>query len=269
MKKIDDLITANLSGMPSVLAPEVRVDKNGVPVTRHVRQQKGNAGKELPKPAVTALEPSTLDPERESDIEKMFDHCQEFFDHGNISTEDFLEALNGYSDHTIHVLKQHMGDDPGQTYYAELTALIGGEYSEREVREYVMYSYEAIDCEDLEETSNYIKGLRHYKEFNGIEDFTRVDKDAEASARALIRIAFHLHCMQEEDHPAAVYVPEPSGADSEVPVIKSPSLVSLVVKNPSRSGDIASYIEENNFKSTKTLSQMIEGTHHATREGFL
>lgn len=263
------LIPANLSGMRNDLVPEVRVDKNGVPVTRHVRQQKGSAGKLIPKPVVTAPEASTPYPERESDIESMREECEEFFDHGGIGKDDFLRALNSYSDYTVRTIKKYMGDSNHQTYYAELTAIIGHEYSELDVREYMMYSFEASDCQDLKETSLYVRGLRHYKALKDVEDFTRVDPETESVSRALIRIAFNLHCMQDEEHPAAVYVADPRDKDQRTPVIKSPSLVSLIIDNPNRSNDVAAYIEEHGFKSTKVLAQMIEGTHRATRDGFL
>jgi hypothetical protein len=263
------LIPANLSGMPNDLVPEVRVDKNGVPVTRHVRHQKGSTGKSIPKPVVAALEASKPYPERESDIKLIFGECEEFFEHGGIGTDDFLRALNGYSDHTVRTIKKYMGDSEHQTYYAELTAMIGHAFPELDVREYMMYSFEAADCQDLKETSQYIRGLHHYKSLKGIEDFTRVDPETEAVSRALIRIAFNLHCMQDDDHPAAVYVDDPRGTNERTPVIKSPSLISLITDNPSRSNDVAVYIEDHGFKSTKVLAQMIEGTHRATRDGFL
>jgi len=255
--------------MPDTLVPEVRVDKNGVPVTRHVRQQSGTTGKLIPQPVVAAVTAPLPYPDRETDIDEISTRCATSLGVENTSKATIVAALSGYSDHTIKVIKQYMGDGDDKTHYSELAYLIGFQYPEPDVREYMMYSYEAADCDDLTETLRYVKGLRHYKPFKDAEDLTLVNKDLEASGRALIRIAFHLHCMQEDDHPAAVYAPDPHDEDEQVPVIKSPSLVALVLNNPDRSSDIAEYIEENNFKSTKTLSQMIEGTHHATQKGFL
>jgi hypothetical protein len=255
--------------MPNALIPEVRVDKNGVPVTRHVRQQKAPLGTSIPQPVASVPEKVIPYAERESDIAAMFGECEEFFDHGGIGADAFMKAMNSYSDHTVRTIKKHLGDSEHQTYYAELTALIGHDCPELDVREYMMYSFDLADCQDLQETSRYIRGLRNYKIFKGIDDFTLVDPETEALSRSFLRIAFNLHCMQDDDHPGAVYVPDPRDEDEKNPIFKSPALVKLLTENPSRATDIAEHIEDRGFKSIKSLAQMIEGTHHATRDGFL
>lgn len=262
--------------MSNNLIPEVRVDKNGVSVTRHVRPQSTQAGKSLPKPVLAAYPAAMPYPERESDISRLTEKCSAFFSggqhDGDISAKDFAANIDSYSDSTIKLLDKHVGDGQAQTYYAELTNLMARGFREQDIREYVMYSPEVTDCEDLDETLQYVRGLRHYKPFKAFNDLTTVSKEQEASGRALLRIAFRLHSeswMGEEDHPAATNVLDYDDDGKDMPVIKSPKLVSLVMDNPTRASDIAEHIEEHGFKTVKVLKEMIEDTHHATREGFL
>lgn len=270
LAKNSDLNPANLSGMSNALIPEVRVDKNGVPVTRHVRPQVNNGGSNLPTLRISTPVPNRPYPDRNSDLDYIFDECDDFLMEGGVSQDLFHSTLNSYSDHTIRVIKTYLGDDEGHlTYYSELTALIGTETPELDVREYMMYSFHMSDCPDLLEVRRYIRGLRNYKPLKGIEDFTRVDPETEALSRSLLRIGFQLHCMQDDDHPSAVYVPDPRDKTEKTPIFKLPSLLNLITENVSRSSDIADHIEEYGFKSTKVLAQMIEGSHHATRDGFL
>ena len=262
--------------MSNTLIPEVRVDKNGVSVTRHVRPQSTQPGKSLPKPVLVVSPTEAPYPERESDIARLTDKCSEFFSggrySGDISGKDFAANIDSYSDSTIKLLTKYVGDGKHQTFYAQLTSLMERPFREQDIREYVMYSPEVIDCEDLNETLQYVRGLRYYKQFKSLSDLTTASKEQETSARALLRIAFRLHSeswMSGEDHPAAASVLDYDDDGKDLPVIKSPSLVSLVLENPSRASDIAEYIEEHGFKTTKALKEMLEDTHHATRDGWL
>lgn len=262
--------------MANALIPEVRVDKNGVSVTRHVRPQSTQSGKSMPKPVLAVSPTEAPYPERESDIARLTEKCSDFFydgrHSGDISAKEFAENIESYSDSTIKLLTKYVGDGEHQTFYAELAGLMERPFREQDIREYVMYSPEVAECEDLDETLQYIRGLRHYKQFKSLSDLTTASKEQESSARALLRITFRLHSdrwMSGEDHPSAVNVLDYDDDSKGMPVIKSPSLVSLVVDNPSRASDIAEYIEEHGFKTTKALKEMVTDTHHATREGWL
>lgn len=257
--------------MPNNLVTEIRIDKNGVPVTRHVKPQAAATSKALPQPTLQPAPSQSPYPERGEHTLLLLGQCLQFLADESLSADDFSAVLKGYSDDTIRLLNKHVGDSHTQTYFAELAAVIGRKLPEKVVREYAMFSPTVADCEDLNETISYVSGLRHYAPLRDIDDLTLADEETKAVSRSLLRIAFHLHCMNDygEDHPAAIYAPDPTGQDRDCPVIKSPSLVSLIAANPSRSSDIAEHIEEHGFKTVKAVREMLEGTHHATREGWL
>jgi hypothetical protein len=257
--------------MPNNLVAEVRIDKNGVSVTRHVKPQSARTGKALPQPKLQPASAPVPYPERESHTQALLARSMRFIDDDGLEEADFMRALNSYSDDTVRLLHKHVGDRGDQTYYAELVALIGKELHETRIREYAMFSTAVVDCEDLDEAVRYINGVRHYAPLRGIEDLTLADEETQSAARSLMSIAFQIHCMGEygEDHPAAAYVPDPMGMGTECPVVKSPRLVSLVMDSPDRRDDIVEHIETNGFKTVKAIKEMLEGTHHATREGWL
>lgn len=262
-------LVASLMFMPNPLMPEVRVDKNGVAVTRHVKQSPATTRKPLPVPALTASQ-AAPDPERAAHMESIMEYTSKWmkrFGIGNeLSDEGIQERLDSYSDDSIRLIRERLGDRDDKVNPSELEGLLNHNYSETSVREYMVYSTDLIDCEDLDETSRYISGLRQYPRLKDISDVTLADKDTKNSCRALLRIAFHLHCMMDDEHPAAVYEKKDG---IRMPVIKSPSLVKLVLDNPDRASDIAEYIEEHGFSKTKTLAGMVADTHHATRDGYL
>lgn len=217
------------------LTPEVRLDRNGKPVRRWVRDR--------PLPASLPARPYTLKPpmgkaerDQREDIQRALAH---WCSHEDMLT--IIDRLIDYSSETIGLINGSLGNRETNVYWAEAGTLIKEFGEERTVREYMVLSGSITDCEDLRATIAYINGLSAYGCFEP-DDLSTLDDDERRLARALLKTAFHLSCVDE-----AAYAEEKAGrapvliAD-DCNTIADPELLAVFLDHPDRAEDLWEFI---------------------------
>lgn len=246
--------------MPNHLITEVRVDKNGVPVTRHVKPVGSSSHKTAPPvPAV----PDTVRESREYATNAILEQSMGF---GSGLMESVLDSL---SDDTMVLIAGAVGEDDDQVFPEEAAHMIAYSGNENEIREYMLLSPGLRGDDDFEETLDYIHGLHTYAKLGKIEDLTLADGDTRKACRTLLKAAVLFHEDEERGHPAAgrTFVER---LGRELPVVGNQQLVSLILKYPDRGDDILRFIEERGFKSVTALRAMLsDEIHHAVMDGFI
>jgi hypothetical protein len=246
--------------VPNHLITEVRVDKNGVPVTRHVKPLASSANKAAPPvPAV----PDAVRESREYAMQVIMEHSMGF---GSGLMEEVLES---FSDDTMVLIAGAVGEDDDQVFPEEAAALIGYSGNETEIREYMAFSPGLRDDDDFESTLDYIHGLHTYPKLSRIEDLALTDEDTRKSCHTLLKAAVLFHEDEERGHPAAgkTFI-EKRGR--EFPVVGNQQLVSLILKHPDRGDDILRFIAERGFRTVTALREMLsDDIHTAVMDGFI
>ena len=241
--------------------PEVRVDKNGKRVTRHVRSSTtSKSSTPMPVPVLKTEQPWQ---ERESFIDEMANVAANH----SINSAIMQRVLESYSDSTLKMMHDGIGEEDGQVYPEEALFAVSFIGNESEIREYMTFSPGLRDDDDVERINDYINGLRSYPKLSKFDDLTLADEDTQKACRTLLKAAVYYHESEEPDHPL-IGTANVSGRD--FPVLGNQRLASLIINNPDRGDAILEFIQDRGFTTVTAVSEMIkDGTHNAVTDGFL
>lgn len=247
--------------MPNNLIPEVRVDKNGKQVTRHVRSSGTiKTTKALPAPAVKVEQGWS---ERDAFIDEMANLAA----NKHIDSAMMERVLKPYSDSTLKMVHDGIGEEDGQVFPEEALFAICYLGTESKIREYMMFSPGLRDDDDVEAIHDYIDGLRAYPKLSRIDDFTLADEDTQKACHALLKATVYFHEDEGKYHPLSGTT-KINGRD--YPVLGNQRLASLIINNPDRGDSILEFIQKRGFTTVTAVSEMIkDGTHNAVTDGFL
>ena len=258
------------------LVPEIRLDKNGVAVTRHVKTQGAVSSKALPGPALAVSDKKHQEALRHvGTVERIRATCSGSIEKfAQISEDKFFEYISDFSQETLDLIEAQTGSDNDKVHIAEfIDALDTCDGEELAIREYLTYGTSLADCEDYQETFRYIEGLRHYAPFRKVDDLSTLRGDEAVVAHVLLKTGLHFHCFDEDsftEKSKGKYVVDPrSPGEKILPVMKSTQIAKLIIDNPKRAEHIYEYIKERDITSAKVLGEMIKDTHHAVSDGFL
>lgn len=266
--------------MPN-LVPEVRVNKNGVPVTKHVnpaRKRRDTSGVPAPESSVQKVNQDTsaelsdcvrsahrnggsgfmdLRPVTELLLwqEQMSDATQ----------EAYLEAIHarpddGYEELLLGVLNESIPDAVAR-YYLEITKL------DPEQR---VIAKELGDAAYRRSSSVY-RGLTHYEGFTPPSDITNGDDPATRVTMGLIR-ATHRLCNESEEYGfTSFFNPNPDAMYGHDHVVQlyPPEFARLVMERPEDSDRIADIVLARGTDDVDTIRAILEADTPQLSNGVL
>lgn len=242
------------------LVPEQRSDKNGRMVTRWVRPDSKGRSAAKGISHVSSPTKDRADAARGRRISRIATHILKTFFVANPDDRNMVEGdLKDISDEVLKLTESALKKDPelANPIYSILC-----DFGSKPLAKQLIYFASDISLNaDESIREGLVVGLKEYKVFKWVDDLTKADAHTKETASALLKVGYSILSSVPGQEPFSDYGINSWHIDDE-------KLVDLIVANPEKAEEIASFIEARRDYSGEAVAEFLSGVS-ALREGTL